>query len=167
MCLEERERPVTTETALLRAVCEQPEDDGVRLIYADWLEDHGLAERAELIRVGLERSWTPGSVGPDTGLVNPAWLNLFKKEQALVSVLVSKSGQPSWPAINQLLVGLARYRQCAVDHPERPGRLLVANAAGELADALKVSRGFVEEVKCTMADWLEHGPAAVLPPWSR
>lgn len=32
-------------------ICEHPEDDSIRLIYADWLEDHGDPERAEFIRV--------------------------------------------------------------------------------------------------------------------
>jgi uncharacterized protein (TIGR02996 family) len=31
---------------LLRAICEEPRDDQVRLVYADWLEDHGQPERA-------------------------------------------------------------------------------------------------------------------------
>src|SRR4051794_39205648 len=39
--------------ALFRAVCEQPWDDEVRLIYCDWLEENGQAERAEFIRLQL------------------------------------------------------------------------------------------------------------------
>jgi uncharacterized protein (TIGR02996 family) len=27
--------------ALLRAVCENPDDDTPRLVFADWLEEHG------------------------------------------------------------------------------------------------------------------------------
>src|SRR5262245_39882033 len=39
---------------LLAEVCECPDDDGPRLVYADWLEEHGdeaERERAEFIRV--------------------------------------------------------------------------------------------------------------------
>jgi uncharacterized protein (TIGR02996 family) len=39
--------------ALLRAVCESPGDDAPRLVYADWLDDHGRRERAEFIRVQI------------------------------------------------------------------------------------------------------------------
>jgi uncharacterized protein (TIGR02996 family) len=39
------------EQALLNAVIAAPDDDLPRLVYADWLEEHGRAERAELIRV--------------------------------------------------------------------------------------------------------------------
>jgi len=42
--------------ALIRAVCAEPDDDGVRLILADWLEDHGEPERAAFIRAQLEEA---------------------------------------------------------------------------------------------------------------
>lgn len=50
-----RETPVD-EHVLLRAICETPEDDAPRLAYADWLEERGQTERAELIRVQIERA---------------------------------------------------------------------------------------------------------------
>jgi uncharacterized protein (TIGR02996 family) len=37
--------------AFLQAIREHPEDDAPRLVYADWLEEQGQAERAEFIRV--------------------------------------------------------------------------------------------------------------------
>jgi uncharacterized protein (TIGR02996 family) len=45
------------ERALLAAIIAQPDDDTARLVYADWLQEHGREERAELIRaqVGLAR----------------------------------------------------------------------------------------------------------------
>jgi uncharacterized protein (TIGR02996 family) len=36
---------------LLQALRVNPADDGLRLVYADWLEEHGESERAEFIRV--------------------------------------------------------------------------------------------------------------------
>jgi uncharacterized protein (TIGR02996 family) len=45
---------MSTEEGLLRAICAEPDDDGLRLIYADWLEDRGDEDslaRAEFIRV--------------------------------------------------------------------------------------------------------------------
>ena len=35
----------------LKAICEEPDDDAHRLIYADWLDDHGEEARAEFIRL--------------------------------------------------------------------------------------------------------------------
>src|SRR5262245_45425448 len=40
----------------LRAICEQPEDDTVRLVYADWLDENGDPERAEFIRLQVRRA---------------------------------------------------------------------------------------------------------------
>lgn len=40
------------ESAFLRTICDAPDDDGPRLVYADWLEESGDTLRAEFIRVG-------------------------------------------------------------------------------------------------------------------
>jgi uncharacterized protein (TIGR02996 family) len=37
----------------LRAICENPEDDTVRLVYADWLDENGDPDRAEFIRLQI------------------------------------------------------------------------------------------------------------------
>src|SRR5262249_52401492 len=53
-CLTElllAEAAVSTHEAFLAAVLETPDDDTPRLIYADWLDEHGEPERGELIRL--------------------------------------------------------------------------------------------------------------------
>jgi uncharacterized protein (TIGR02996 family) len=58
--------------SLFAAVCAQPDDDALRLIYADWLEDHDEPDRAQFIRlqcahpieltpVALAPVWSVGS----------------------------------------------------------------------------------------------------------
>src|SRR5438270_10839960 len=47
------------EQSFLQAIYAAPEDDAVRLVYADWLEDQGQAARAEFIRVQIQRARTP------------------------------------------------------------------------------------------------------------
>jgi uncharacterized protein (TIGR02996 family) len=42
------------EASFLQAILEEPEEDGVRLVYADWLEERGDTDRAEFIRVQCE-----------------------------------------------------------------------------------------------------------------
>jgi uncharacterized protein (TIGR02996 family) len=42
---------MTDEPALLAAIADRPDDDTPRLVYADWLDDHGQRERAEFIRL--------------------------------------------------------------------------------------------------------------------
>jgi len=43
-----------SDAALLAAIRVAPDDDAPRLVYADWLEEHGQPERAEFIRVQCE-----------------------------------------------------------------------------------------------------------------
>src|SRR5262249_35144606 len=47
---------MTSEANFLAAIRENPDDDAVRLIFADWLEDQGDTGRAEFIRVQVERA---------------------------------------------------------------------------------------------------------------
>jgi uncharacterized protein (TIGR02996 family) len=50
---------VTHRDALLRAICENPDDDAPRLVYADWLDEHGDPRQAEFIRVQIELACLP------------------------------------------------------------------------------------------------------------
>src|SRR5947209_8454906 len=51
-------KPLATsqEHAFLLAIKENPEDDGLRLIFADWLEENGQPQRAEFVRLQV-RLW--------------------------------------------------------------------------------------------------------------
>lgn len=44
----------TTGQALLAAILAAPEDDAPRLVFADWLDEHGEGERGEFVRVQVE-----------------------------------------------------------------------------------------------------------------
>jgi uncharacterized protein (TIGR02996 family) len=48
---------MTDRAALLAAICAHPDDDTPRLVYADWLDEHGQGKRAALIReqIGYHR----------------------------------------------------------------------------------------------------------------
>src|SRR6202035_2716115 len=52
-------RMMEHERAFLEAVQEQPEDDLHRLAWADWLDDHGQAERAAFMRAQLRAAALP------------------------------------------------------------------------------------------------------------
>jgi uncharacterized protein (TIGR02996 family) len=75
----------STSGALLRYLCEHPDDVSARLVFADHLEDQGRPERAELIRVqvGLTCGRDPTAAARETELLTlhgdrwreevPAW----------------------------------------------------------------------------------------------
>jgi uncharacterized protein (TIGR02996 family) len=76
--------------ALLQAICESPQDDAPRLVYADWLDEHGQADRAELIRVQIERARLEE--------FEPRWFDLAARERTLLDRRGSvwRGGLPAW-----------------------------------------------------------------------
>src|SRR5262249_44727116 len=63
--------------AFIRAIRESPGDDTVRLVYADWLEEHGDPERAEFIRA---QCWL-AAARPG----HPDWESYRLKERTLLA----------------------------------------------------------------------------------
>jgi uncharacterized protein (TIGR02996 family) len=57
---------MTHDDAFLHAILEDPDDDTPRLVYADWLDEHGQPERAELIRVQCELARLEGEEQPSS-----------------------------------------------------------------------------------------------------
>lgn len=60
---------MTEREAFIRQICERPDDDTVRLVFADWLQENGEPERAEFIRDQIE--WRFGS--SDFDLLDANW----------------------------------------------------------------------------------------------
>lgn len=50
---------MTDHDALLAAICDNPDDDTPRLVFADWLEEHDQPERAAFIRAQIELAQAP------------------------------------------------------------------------------------------------------------
>ena len=67
------------EAAFIRAIAEEGKDNSSRLVFADWLEEHDEAPRAEFIRVQCELARLPG----DT----PRASELRRQERAFVDVI--------------------------------------------------------------------------------
>ena len=42
------------EAEFIEAICADPDDDAPRLVFSDWLEEHGNIDRAEFIRIQCE-----------------------------------------------------------------------------------------------------------------
>src|SRR5690349_19107223 len=45
------------QAALLAAIVANPDDDTARLVYADWLQEHGDEEQAQFIRASIQIEW--------------------------------------------------------------------------------------------------------------
>jgi uncharacterized protein (TIGR02996 family) len=82
---------MSTEASLLHAICENPDDDTPRLVYSDWLEEHGGPEglaRAEFIRLQIELARLPP--------YDPGRLDL-QERSAVYEDLYGKSWHPEVP----------------------------------------------------------------------
>lgn len=78
----------------LRAICANPEDDTVRLVYADWLDENGDPDRAAFIRISIEWAHTEypserwqrlrGEVSSLVKLHGERWLGEFPRNPGIV-----------------------------------------------------------------------------------
>jgi uncharacterized protein (TIGR02996 family) len=64
---------MTDERAFLAAIKAAPADDAPRLVYADWLDEHGRHEQAEIIRVEQTYRRTRARLAELQERVDAAW----------------------------------------------------------------------------------------------
>jgi uncharacterized protein (TIGR02996 family) len=104
--------------ALLQALLDAPDDDAPRLVYADWLEEHGEPERAEFIRVQIELA---------NGLTTESRRDdLEAREQALLA-----EHEPAWVGPLAGWVGGWQFRRGFVE-AVRVGLEALAGRAADL-----------------------------------
>jgi uncharacterized protein (TIGR02996 family) len=146
---------MTHHEGFLRDIIEHPADDAPRLIYADWLEEHGDPDRAEFVRVQCELARS--EMKPCTCFPS-RWpgqtyvcqrCTLRRRERELLTASYALDWGPDralWDA------GFDR----AIMTYWESGESLPPGYAGTL-----FRRGFVAEVTLSCKAWLEHGPALV------
>jgi uncharacterized protein (TIGR02996 family) len=129
--------------ALLKAVCENPEQDVPRLILADYWEEHGEPERAEFVRVQVELARLPNYHLSCTGDKCLTCYPLRRRERELFH-----DAYPELPAIEPgWKVFPASWAQ---PHHYLPGGPLVI-----------MSRGFLSSIICSWPDFLRVADALI------
>lgn len=113
--------------AFMREIIASPDDDAPRLVFADWLDDHGDPVRAEFIRVQCRLA----EVSP----AHPEWANLTLREHHSIIRLVARFGDLA-PAVPPLLY-FGSHFACGSGVPERD----------------QFHRGFPFFVKCQRVPW--------------
>lgn len=126
-------------TAFLADILEHPDDDTPRLVYADWLEDHGEPQRAEFIRVQCELVARPGC-GCGGSIRHCASCRLRRRERELWRQL--DGADWTWDRLPNVLQTVVTIEQ--------------ENIVGWPKDAalLTFRRGFVEAVTLTAEAWV-------------
>jgi uncharacterized protein (TIGR02996 family) len=130
---------MTDEAAFLQAIREAPDDDGPRLIFADWLEERGderAARWAELIRVQIE--------------LKQVYREIEEFQKADISYL---DGQRA--AVNR------RFDALRVRNAKLLGSTIDDLVPASLNRSCTFCRGFVEQVGCPLDAWLKGGPSLV------
>ena len=128
---------------LLGDILAEPGDDGLRLIYADWLEDNGDPDGAEFIRVQLAMAGGECPACGRRGSAHAGGCALARRANELCTRNLlgfrfhspSPAGKVAWALTTE---GCAALEPCAF-----------------------ASRGFVSRVRCPLGGWLDHGPAIV------
>lgn len=119
-----------TENDLLRGILDDPASDERRLVYADWLEESGEAERAEFVRKAVQyphAEFARLTEGP----LHPFYL---------LGMQDKHSARPwHWGDTGE-------------------GVVVTDETAGIM---YRPDRGFVNEVRCRLEDWTQHGPVIV------
>ena len=133
---------------LLRAIIANPDDDDPRLQYADWLEENGQAERAEFIRVQIEKARTPICKHEKDMGIAPAKCRRCQLRGREAFLMIHDLPN-EWHGLPP------HYFACAnkASHNWKPKEKHKAWAWFD--------RGFVERLYCTLADSLEYGSVLV------
>ncbi len=136
---------------LLAAVLEEPESDALRLVCADFWEEHGEVERAEFIRVQVELAQMEARHHHEcTSTVKRGMeaAGLRRRERELLTLSVEQR----WPDYAPAIPCWLNADSTVTVHRE-------ATAKSVYSSTVAFRRGFIAAITCTAADWLAHADA--------
>jgi uncharacterized protein (TIGR02996 family) len=135
-----------TGSQLLAAIVANPDEDTPRLVYADWLDENGLADRAEFIRVACRII----RLRPEAKRTNRT-----SAERVELAALEMRASDLLNTSIVEWLP-LSGWVICPEWEP-----------AGNMYPDQRwafIGRGFIESVTCTAADFLAHADVLLWHP---
>src|SRR5262245_25005118 len=110
------------EEAFLEDIRTHPEDDTPRLVYADWLDERGDADRAELIRVQCELAWP--------GVDQRRRAELERRQQGLLA-----AGEGGWAGPLEAWGCTWEFRRGFIEHVRIDATVFLSHAAALFAAA--------------------------------
>lgn len=152
MCPEEKE--------FIKAIKANPADDTVRLVFADWLEEHGRKVRADFIRTQIEVGNPANEVRCSKCKMN--WSDKWIEVQCMrpESFAACQCGTNVGPVSEIRRVSVLRSQI------RRRAEEVLNNHRGEVAPklwwgVLEFDRGFVCGIRCDVNSWMTRGKAVV------
>jgi uncharacterized protein (TIGR02996 family) len=140
---------MTPDKALLDDIIAHPEDDQLRLVYADWLEERGQQKRAEFIQVQIELSRLTQDHERYADLRAREEALLIECEEEWIAPLLQWADRPGWAFRRGFLDGIALEAEAFLlgaeallgTNPIRRVRLYgVAEHVGDLATCPLLTR---------------------------
>lgn len=131
--------------AFLAAIVASPDDDTLRLVAADFLEENGDLSRAAFIRTQIALARLEAS-----GLGHTSEAGALRKQE--LTFFAPRSSSPRLWAVEDC-------PELVHDNRTRTQSGFLALRA-EGVERLKWRRGFVEWVTCQTVEWLRHGVAS-------
>lgn len=144
----------TDESALLRAIIADPADDTVRIIYADWLDEHKQPERAEFIRVQIAIHDMDEN---GEGVIDPHEGHTCFEDPCPVCPVVDK-----YNGLNQRVKDLLDQNWARWSPRISNDSVMCANTLGDMRrhnSWVLFHRGFVSHICLSWKDWLTHWQA--------
>jgi uncharacterized protein (TIGR02996 family) len=131
------ELTMSDEDAFVHSILNNPDDDVPRLVFADWLEEHGRASHAELIRVQCELARLPKRSREPKAKARREKLAAREKE-----LLRQPEFFPTWPA------GIPTFERTTMQAVHR-GHVRDYDSFKRASDApkLKYERGFIAGIR--------------------
>lgn len=132
--------------AFISAICERPDDDLPRLLYADYLDDRGEHDYAEFVRVQCELVSCERALYGDTGGYESRYAALSSRERALL--------KENWRDWTPDLLHAGEHRAGLNWGPAE----VIAQTSEEYDSnerrSCEFRRGFLHTIRCTAAAWM-------------
>jgi uncharacterized protein (TIGR02996 family) len=139
---------MTQDDPLFQAILDDPDDDGLRFVYADLLEEHGEPERAEFIRLQCQlaareygKPRRPAGEPSPFGRNTPSWKELYDQQQTLL-----RAHEERWTAPVRGLVQGWWFHRGFIEQVVAPAAKFLANAP-TLARLVPLKRLTLTEAK--------------------
>lgn len=156
-----------TEAEWIATIADDPENDGLRLVFADWLEEQGDTARAEFIRCAVELTHHAS----DVAILAADYLERerFERLRQRERELLGRHGRKWFDPIAKRLLPPeyfdGRYGEDARAVVRTDDwRNWIEYHVGELNSGprWKIARGFVSAVTLSWEDWAAHADAILL-----
>lgn len=157
---------MTEQEAFLAAIAAEPHDEAARVVYADWLDEHGQEKRAQFIRLQCRLARMEKQKGrPERGMELLGWLHAMHNNEVLLKA-ITDPGEPcecEW-CLNKVETNLflaIDWQRETTQHLRRfgilqPGETHYAGRANT-GPIGYLRRGFAEVVLCSGDDWCAAG----------